>query len=193
MLSNSIVVLAAVTLARPQSAVALWLPACHSARDNQGRQTRGDSNSLTLCCHPPFAWSVYICLPPLSVSRVDEVLVGVHQPGSLVRIYSCPYASSLLLSQIFHPLLVSFSNFFLQLLVLYPKAFTAPTPSLPSIPAQNLFIHLSVNYLSFWGALTCFCKMIFPKFQRFHFKKVQIHSSSGTPPQKKQNKNCSET
>lgn len=53
---------------------------------------------------------------------------------------------------------------------------------LSSIHTCSKSLHPSVTQLlvsSFWGALACFSKVIFPEFQRFHFKKLRIRSSSG--------------
>lgn len=89
MWSNPITALATLTLATAQSAVAvaLWLPACLGARDNLGRQTRGDSNShfssAALFCPPPSLYSVSIC-ESLPVSGLDEVLLG---SGASVRLH----------------------------------------------------------------------------------------------------------
>lgn len=117
MWSNSIVALATVTLARAQSAVAVapWLPACLTARDNLGRQTRGDSNSLSPSVALLLSLSSSLCLSPSERIRWGVGWKQCISQASLVWIYSCPYVSpcSLFLPQItlFLPSFPSFCPF----------------------------------------------------------------------------------
>lgn len=142
--------LATVTLAGPQSAAAPQLPACLAARDNLGRQTRGDSNSLSLPHFLSLSLSVSICVS-LPVSGLDEVLVeAVHQSGVIrmnLVMPNCihPYPkspTSLLLSspQFLQSYLVFFRSFILFCLFSVHPPPPPPPPSLPpsSIPAAYL-------------------------------------------------------
>lgn len=170
MWSNSIAALATVTLARPQSAeaVALWLPACLSARDNLGCQTRGDSNSLSLSCHPPFARSRCVRLRPLPVRGLDEVLVGSSASVKLhyyefIHAHMSPPSFSSFPKSPFPPSFCHFLSFsilpfsslspsplfpcILSPLSLASSSFLVPLSSL-SIPAPNLFIRPSLSCLS---------------------------------------------
>lgn len=91
--SNSIAVLARLTLSWPQSAatVTLWLLAFLIARDKLSHQTRGDSNSLS--CSSVFRpLALLLCLSTLSpVSGLDGGLLGAvaSVSNSLIWIYSC--------------------------------------------------------------------------------------------------------
>lgn len=121
-----------------------WLPACLSARDNLGLQTRGDSNSL-----PQFLSSIRSLSVCPSASQGGDLmrcwLVAVQQPGfismnlfmpicllPLFLLPKSPFPSFLLLfSKFHHPSFSSDSFTTLSLLfsahsVLHSQVFTAP-------------------------------------------------------------------
>lgn len=171
MWSNPIVVLATVTLARPQSAVAVspWLPACLTAKDNLGLQTRGDSNSLSSSVALLLSLSLPLCVR-LCLSPSERIRWGVGwkqciSQASLVWIYSCPYVSPLFFSYPQIPLFPPYHLpsilssippcylffFFIHsffLLVSSSSLHCTPPPPLPSIPAPHLLICPSLSCLS---------------------------------------------
>ncbi len=111
-----------------------------------------------------------ICLPPLSLPSPNPNLPSFFPSF-------CPFISSsslpflLLLIHSFFSVLTSFSLASSSLHCtqppLYPNHSTSPHPSVTQLIV-----------LSFRGALACFSKVIFPEFERFHFKKLSIRSSN---------------
>lgn len=160
--SNSIAVLARLTLSWPQSAVTvtLWLLALLIARDKLSHQTRGDSNSLS--CSSVFRpLALLLCLSALSpVSGLDGGLVGAvaSVSNSLIWIYSCLCLLPRLVPSFQKPPSSSFlSWFFFILLILgfYPQMFTVNI-HLPPTPAPLLSTHPSLSSLSCLSELPCF-------------------------------------
>lgn len=71
-----------------------------------------------------------------------------------------------------------FSFLFSFYLVLHPQAFGIPPSSIHTCSTSP---HPSVTQLlvlSLQGAFTCFSKVIFSEFERFHFTKLSIRSSN---------------
>ncbi len=141
MWSNPIAALATVTLARPQSAMAVapWLPPCLTAKDNLGRQTSGDSNSLSssvalfcllslsLALSLSLSLSVRLCPYPSEQIRWGVGWKQCISQASLVWIYSYPYVSPLFL--------------FLPQIQIFPPSFLPFV--LSSVPPAYLFFFYS--------------------------------------------------
>lgn len=152
--SNSITVLARLTLSWPQSAatVTLWLLAFLIARDKLSHQTRGDSNSLS-CSSVFHPLTLLLCLSALSpVSGLDGGLVGsvASVSNSLIWIYSCLCLLPRLVLSFQKPPSPSFLSWFffiLLILPLNPQMFTV-TIHLPPTPAPLLSTHPSLSSLS---------------------------------------------
>lgn len=170
-------VLATLTLDRPQSAVAPRLRACIAARHNLGRQTRGDSNSFSLprlassACSLSLSLCVCLCLFPSERIRWGVGWKQYISQASLVWIYSRPYVSPHFLFLSPSLPLPSSLSCVLSLVLLFAVVFTYSRFSFSSQPSLihtcSTSPHPSVTQLfvvSLWGDFACSSKVIFPEF-----------------------------
>lgn len=108
-----------------------------------------------------------ICLSPLFLLPPNPPLPSL--PSSFY-----PFLNSSML-----PFLLFYSFILPSGLILKPSLYPSPSPSIHTCSTSP---HLSITQLlvlSLWGAFACFSKVIFPAFERFHFKKLSIRFSSG--------------